>query len=92
MAALIPYQVAGVTQSPFVYIFERMELPYAADLMNFVVLTAIISSPPKPLGNHPFFVKLLKPGACENPAYGNIPMIAAPPNKINTTSMRPYCA
>jgi len=44
MAALIPYQVAGVTKSPFVYIFERMELPYAADLMNFVVLTAIISA------------------------------------------------
>lgn len=44
MAALIPYKRAGVTQSPFVYVFSQMGIPYAADLMNFVVLTAIISA------------------------------------------------
>ncbi len=44
MAALIPYKVAGVTQSPFVYVLNRLQVPYAADLMNFVVLTAIISA------------------------------------------------
>lgn len=44
MAALIPYQVAGVTQSPFVYVLEQIGVPYVADLMNFVVLTAIISA------------------------------------------------
>ena len=44
MAALIPYQKAGVTQSPFVYVLKMMGIPYAADIMNFVVLTAIISA------------------------------------------------
>lgn len=44
MAALIPYKQAGVTQSPFVHVFQMMGIPYAADIMNFVVLTAIISA------------------------------------------------
>lgn len=44
MSALIPYKVAGVTQSPFVYVLKQIGLPYAADIMNFVVLTAIISA------------------------------------------------
>lgn len=38
MASLIPYQKAGVTQSPFVYVFSQLGIPYAADLMNFVAL------------------------------------------------------
>lgn len=44
MAALIPYKQAGVTQSLFVHVFQMMGIPYAADIMNFVVLTAIISA------------------------------------------------
>lgn len=44
MSALIPYRVAGVTQSPFVYVLKMMKIPFAGDLMNFVVLTAIISA------------------------------------------------
>lgn len=44
MSALILYQKAGVTQSPFVYILTMMKIPYASNLMNFVVLTAIISA------------------------------------------------
>jgi len=44
MAALIPYQQAGVTQSPFVLVFKAIGIPYAADIMNFVVLTAIMSA------------------------------------------------
>ena len=44
MAALIPYKQAGVIQSPFVHVFQMMGIPYAADIMNFVVLTAIISA------------------------------------------------
>ncbi|WP_104878744.1 amino acid permease [Limosilactobacillus fermentum] len=44
MAALIPYKQAGVTQSPFVHVFQMMGIPYASDIMNFVVLTAIISA------------------------------------------------
>ena len=42
MAALIPYKQAGVTQSPFVHVFQMMGIPYAAEMI--VVLTAIISA------------------------------------------------
>lgn len=44
MSALIPYKVAGVTQSPFVYVLDSIHVPFAANIMNFVVLTAIISA------------------------------------------------
>lgn len=44
MACLIPYKQAGVTESPFVHVFNMMGIPFASDLMNFVVLTAIISA------------------------------------------------
>ncbi|WP_125769214.1 amino acid permease [Companilactobacillus furfuricola] len=44
MSALIPWQKAGVDQSPFVLVFKSIGLPFAGDLMNFVVLTAILSA------------------------------------------------
>lgn len=44
MACLIPYKQTGVAESPFVHIFKQMGIPYASDIMNFVVLTAIISA------------------------------------------------
>lgn len=44
MASLIPWQKAGVDQSPFVLVFKSIGLPFAGDLMNFVVLTAILSA------------------------------------------------
>lgn len=44
MSSLIPYEVVGVTQSPFVYVLKQLHLPFVSDLMNFVVLMAIISA------------------------------------------------
>ncbi|MBD5429139.1 amino acid permease [Lactobacillus sp.] len=44
MAALIPYKVAGVTESPFVYVLNEIHVPFAANIMNFVILTAILSA------------------------------------------------
>ncbi|QQE72956.1 amino acid permease [Brevibacillus composti] len=43
LAGLIPYQQAGVVESPFVAVFDSIGIPYAADIMNFVVLTALLS-------------------------------------------------
>lgn len=43
LAALIPWQKAGVMESPFVYVLDQMGIPYAADIMNFVILTALLS-------------------------------------------------
>ncbi|WP_141430460.1 amino acid permease [Bacillus sp. 03113] len=43
ISALIPWKQAGVDQSPFVLVFNSIGIPYAGTIMNFVVLTAILS-------------------------------------------------
>ncbi len=44
LASLLPMKEAGVSQAPFVDVFDKMGIPYAADMMNFVILTAILSA------------------------------------------------
>ena len=43
LAGLIPMKKAGVIESPFVVVFDSIGIPYSADLMNFVILTALLS-------------------------------------------------
>ncbi|EKN64272.1 amino acid permease-associated protein [Neobacillus bataviensis LMG 21833] len=43
LSALVPYKKAGVLESPFVTVFDMVGIPFAADIMNFVILTAILS-------------------------------------------------
>ncbi|TCW38779.1 amino acid permease [Laceyella sacchari] len=43
LAGLIPWKEAGVMESPFVVAFEKLGIPYAADVMNFVILMALLS-------------------------------------------------
>ncbi len=40
---MIPWKKAGVVESPFVVVFEQIGIPYAADIMNFVILIALLS-------------------------------------------------
>ncbi|GGE26765.1 amino acid permease [Streptococcus himalayensis] len=44
LASLLPMDEAGVSTAPFVDVFDKMGIPYAADMMNFVILTAILSA------------------------------------------------
>lgn len=44
IATLIPAQQLGLSQSPFVMVFERIGIPYAADILNFVIVTALLST------------------------------------------------
>ncbi|MEI7349858.1 S-methylmethionine permease, partial [Pectobacterium parmentieri] len=44
LAAIIPMEEAGIAKSPFVLVFEKIGIPYAADIFNFVILTAILSA------------------------------------------------
>jgi amino acid transporter, AAT family len=47
MVALVPWTEAGkmnITESPFVSVFSRFGIPWAAGIMNFVVLSAALSS------------------------------------------------
>ena len=44
LACLVPPEVAGVTKSPFIVLFERLGIPYATGILNFVILTAVLSA------------------------------------------------
>lgn len=44
IAALVPYEQTGVTDSPFVTVFEYVGIPFAPDIMNFVIITALLSA------------------------------------------------
>jgi len=43
LVGVMPWNHAGVTESPFVTVFRAVKLPGAANVMNFVVLTAALS-------------------------------------------------
>src|SRR5919108_3189132 len=43
LAGMMPWNQAGVAQSPFVTVLNFVGVPRASDLMNFVVLTAALS-------------------------------------------------
>ncbi|MCI2198362.1 MAG: amino acid permease, partial [Ancrocorticia sp.] len=44
IAAIVPYSDASVNESPFVTVFDMVGLPAAADVMNFVIITALHSA------------------------------------------------
>jgi histidine permease len=43
LSGLISWEEAGVIESPFVMVFDNIGIPYAADIMNFVIITALLS-------------------------------------------------
>ena len=43
LVGVMPWNHAGVTESPFVTVFRSVNIPGASNLMNFVVLTAALS-------------------------------------------------
>ena len=43
LLGVMPWNHAGVTESPFVSVFRTVKIPRASDVMNFVVLTAALS-------------------------------------------------
>lgn len=43
LSGLISWKEAGVIESPFVVVFDNIGIPYAADIMNFVIITALLS-------------------------------------------------
>jgi S-methylmethionine transporter len=44
IAAILPYDKASVTTSPFVDVFHYVGVPFAPDIMNFVIITALLSA------------------------------------------------
>ncbi|WP_375739698.1 amino acid permease [Pseudomonas boanensis] len=44
LSTLLPREQAGLVESPFVTVFEFIGIPYSADIMNFVIITALLSA------------------------------------------------
>lgn len=44
MLMIVPWQSAGIEESPFVKVMEILNIPGASGVMNFIVLTAALSS------------------------------------------------
>lgn len=44
IAAIVPFSEAGTDESPFVTVFDAAGLPGGADIMNFVIITALLSA------------------------------------------------
>ena len=44
IAATVPFEQTGLDESPFVTVFSSIGIPYAADFMNFVIITALLSA------------------------------------------------
>jgi AAT family amino acid transporter len=42
--SLVPWDALGKAQSPFVSVFQEVGIPYVGDIMNFVLLTAVLSA------------------------------------------------
>lgn len=43
IATLLPYNDARITTSPFVAVLEKIGIPFAGDIMNFIIIVAIFS-------------------------------------------------
>ncbi|WP_081976189.1 amino acid permease [Ureibacillus manganicus] len=43
LSAIFPASELGLLESPFVTLMDLVGIPYAADIMNFVILTAVLS-------------------------------------------------
>lgn len=44
IAAIVPFDTAGTNESPFVTVFDLVGLPAAGDIMNVVIITALLSA------------------------------------------------
>ncbi|RZU63040.1 amino acid permease [Zhihengliuella halotolerans] len=44
IAATVPFNEVGLDESPFVTVFSAVGVPWAADIMNFVIITALLSA------------------------------------------------
>lgn len=44
IAATVPFEQTGLDESPFVTVFSSIGIPFAGDIMNFVIITALLSA------------------------------------------------
>lgn len=90
MLAIVPWTQAGakvVTESPFVIVFAKIGIPYAASIMNFVVLTAALSSMNTNLYLCTRMIFSLSRGGYAPKSFGNIRKNGVPLNALLVSSV-----
>lgn len=82
MLCLVPWNQAGGKVSPFVQVFTEIGIPYAAGVMNFVVLTAALSSMNTNLYITSRMMFSLSRGGHAHPALGKLSKQGVPVNAL----------
>lgn len=81
IAALVPYEDAGLDESPFVTVFDIAGIPGMGDVMNFVIIAALLSAGNSGLFSctrmlHSMAVEGQAPAAFARTTERGIPMLA----------------
>ncbi|HMM20980.1 MAG TPA: amino acid permease [Selenomonadales bacterium] len=82
MLCLVPWQESGSKISPFVQVFDRIGIPYAAGIMNFVILTAALSSMNSNLYLTSRMIFSLSRSGHAHPSLGKLSREGAPVNAL----------
>ena len=82
MLCLVPWNQAGGKISPFVQVFSQIGIPYAAGIMNFVILTAALSSMNTNLYITSRMMFSLARGGQAHPALGRLSKEGTPVNAV----------
>jgi arginine/ornithine permease len=85
LSALFPSSELGLLESPFVTVFDAVGIPYAADIMNFVILTALLS-----VGNSCLYASTrllwaLSHSGMAHPVFGKLTKRSVPLNSLLMT-------
>ncbi|MED4583714.1 amino acid permease [Brevibacillus choshinensis] len=85
LSALFPSSQLGLLESPFVTVFDAVGIPYAADIMNFVILTALLS-----VGNSCLYASTrllwaLSHSGMAHPVFGKLTKRSVPLNSLLMT-------
>jgi L-asparagine transporter-like permease len=87
VVAIVPWQRAGLAESPFVTVFRSLGVPFAAGLMNFVVLTAALSSMNTNLYLTGWMLFSLARGGFAPAAFGRLSPQGSPRNAILSSTV-----
>lgn len=79
---IVPQAEIGIRESPFVTVFRAVGLPYAGGLMNFVVLTAALSSMNTNLYLSSRMLFSLSRSGFASPLFGKVTPAGAPRNAL----------
>ncbi|MBT2759503.1 amino acid permease [Mesobacillus foraminis] len=85
LAGMIPMEKAGIVESPFVVVLDSIGVPYSADIMNFIILTALLSVANSGLYAATRMLYSLSREGMASPVLGNVNPRGVPMNALLIT-------